>query len=250
MRSDGSEQTRLTNCKVGDLNPAVAPDGSAIIFLHYSPNIWPPVFQYMTMSLGSSQEKILSSPGFDKVSFSPDGKYIAFTSARGSENIDIFRMSAQGGADIIRLTDWSDIDQNPAWSPDGKTIAYTQYMLGMGYIYVMNASDGSNKHRLVQEIPGWSPSWSPDGKQLVFWSGNDTATQLYVVDADGSHLRQLTNGQGYHETPAWSPDGQWIAYWSTESGDGEIYIIHPDGTGKTNLTKSPGADEGPEWSYW
>jgi TolB protein len=134
---------------------------------------------------------------------------------------------------------------NPAWSPDGKTIAYTHN----GYIYLMDAANGSNKRRL-SSMPGGEATWSPDGSKIAFWAGDDSSTQIYIIDANGKNLRQLTDGKGYHENPDWSLDGQWIVYWSDETGDREIYLIHPDGSGKINITNSPGADEGPEWSRW
>lgn len=249
MRTDGSEQTRLTDCEVHDLNPSVAPDGSAIFYRHYMPDADPQTLEYRWMTLDGSKDEGFGSPGIDKVSWAPDGQYVALTGVVEGGNVDIIRLRSDGSG-FVRLTDDSEIDQHPAWSPDGETIAYTHFMLGMGYIYLMDASDGGNQRRLVQEIPGLNPTWSPDGKYIAFWSMDGSSTQIYVVDSDGKNLRKITDDAGYHENPAWSPDGKWIAYWSDESGDREIYIIHPDGSGKTNLTNTPGMDEGPEWSNW
>jgi TolB protein len=71
----------------------------------------------------------------------------------------------------------------PRWSPDGKTVVFSDLRGSSPGIYVMD-TNGKNLRRIGQ---GWSPSWSPDGKQIAFASGRGGAGfELYVMNADGS----------------------------------------------------------------
>ena len=157
--------------------------------------------------------------------WSPDGKQIAFLSSRsGGDTWDIYVMDVDGENEYLRrLTYGGESDYNhysPAWSPDGKQIAY-----GYGfYIYVMDA-DGSNVSELAYD--GIGPVWSPDGKQIAYESVNFRTGNynIRVMDADGSNNYPLTHYDGYDGDPAWSPDGRQIAFVSDRDGNPSIYVM-------------------------
>ena len=105
-----------------------------------------------------------------------------------------------------------ELGWRPAWSPDGRTIAF----VGMGDdgnvdVYVVGA-DGLGQQRLTRH-PGvdGNPAWSPDGRKIAFtrrareWGAGKT--HIYVMNADGSGQRRLTHGH-VHFSVAWSPDGR------------------------------------------
>ncbi len=103
----------------------------------------------------------------------------------------------------FRLTDYE-----PAWSPDGKTIAYVHgdSAKGKSGIYLIDPS-GNNK-RLFYASPGaYSPTWSPDGQWIAFSDGG----QIFKMKINGDSLTQLTS-EGRNFFPDWSPDGLKIAY--------------------------------------
>lgn len=123
----------------------------------------------------------------------------------------------------FRLTDFE-----PAWSPDGSTIAYVHgdTVSSLTGIWLTDTS-GTNKQIIYASARAYSPSWSPDGQWIAFSDGGD----IYKIKLNGDSLTQLTdNGSNFF--PAWSPDGQWIAYDSNnESNNGmnSIWIMNTNG---------------------
>ena len=102
--------------------------------------------------------------------------------------------------------------QTPAWSPDGRKLAFVSRRDGNSEIYVINA-DGSGQENLTQHPARDShPSWSRDGRKLAFVSRRDGNSEIYVMNADGSGLRNVTRAPSNDLGPAWSPDGGAIAF--------------------------------------
>jgi Tol biopolymer transport system component len=132
--------------------------------------------------------------------WSPDGRRIAFARPRGrtgpgpccySSPSDIYVMNADGSG-TRKLTHNALHNAEPAWSPDGRKIAFRSSQTGSRDIYVMNA-DGSGKRNLTRN-PAWDsrPSWSPDGRRIAFVSDRDGRLEAHVMNADGSGQRSLT----------------------------------------------------------
>jgi len=138
---------------------------------------------------------------------SPDGKRVAMA-ARG----DIFSIPASEGQ-IRNLTDTSGVrERNPAWSPDGRWIAYLSDASGEYELYVC-AQDGSGEpRRLTDGIDVWAfaPVWSPDSAHLAF---SDKSPRLSIVDVESGEITEIhRNTNTYFNQLDWSHDGQWLAY--------------------------------------
>ena len=212
--ADGSGQTRLTDCLPSGVDgfecanlydPAWSPDGTLIAFNDFRSI-------YVMNADGTDVSRLISrswdSPYYEEPTWSPDGKWIAFCAISG--NLSTIQVVRADGAYRTPLTSLppkgygggaTTGDNQPAWSPDGKYIAFHSDERDLGdNIYIMRA-DGTDIRWLTR---GANPSWSPDGLRIAYNSacGALVCTELvYVIDVDGQHNTELLPGQN----PAWSP---------------------------------------------
>lgn len=150
----------------------------------------------------------------------------------------------------------------PAWSPDGATLALT-VMSGLSSswwdmcaIYTVRADGSDVRHITSRAECDHSPAWSRDGTKIAFGRGDPACfwycgVTIWIMNADGSNAMPLTgSGSGWDTRPTWSPDGTKIAFesydWNTDHYD--IYVMSADGSGAVNLTNDLGFNTDPAWS--
>jgi Tol biopolymer transport system component len=167
---------------------------------------------------------------------------IAFVSNRDGPD-EIYVMNADGSGQTRLTTSAANVDNfDPAWSPDGKQIAFFSNRDNPGNesdLWIMNADGSSPRQVTTNTINEYSVDWAPDGSRLVF---NQTATptdNMWLINADGSGLRQLsfyTTGGGPFGAH-FSPDGTQIVF--TENlvpTPDPLRLISPDGVLGATLT--------------
>lgn len=121
------------------------------------------------------------------------------------------------GENLRRLTWDDDIAMSPAWSPDGKRIAYSSFKAGIPRIYEINLEDGQER-LLVPEGHGQhdTPSYHPDGNSIAFTIVGPDPEGLYTYNIrDGCCLKYLGGGRFNDLQPNFSPDGEWLVFVST-----------------------------------
>jgi Tol biopolymer transport system component len=207
MTADGKHVRRLTDNREGNFEPEVSPDGKWIAFVSSRDG---DAELYVIPARGGPARRLTAFHRDDwSPRWSPDGSRIAFLSNRGNSD-RIYVIKADGSA-ITRLTDRTDAqlspdeqEMDPAWSPDGREIAYTfRTRDGRSAIRIADAATG--KWRSISDGKGkdWMPAWSPDGRQIAFSSERGGDTDLYRMTADGKKVTRLTTARGADWLPRW-----------------------------------------------
>jgi len=196
----------------------------------------------------------------------------AETTAQAAPPAFVFASARDGDSDVyVRRTDGSAVkltrnrigEGDPAWSPDGRKIAFARDVAGGTALFVMNA-DGSHVRQLTRPVTGpegiasqdGMPTWSPDGRRIAFSSFFRTRAlaNIWRVDSDGTHLTRLTRTLTFDRNPAWSPDGRRIWFDSDRADPGsginrELFTMRPDGTNIRRITHTAAyAEDGPDVS--
>jgi Tol biopolymer transport system component len=183
----------------------------------------------------------------------PSNGKIAFTSDRDG-NQEIYVMSSDG-SDQVRLTNNAGMDAFPAWSPDGRKLAFvSQGAAGSACAIKLIDADGTNETQLtvLTYVPGpypwhekWALSWSPDGTKIAFQDEG----QIFAIDRDGSNRVNLTNNPSVNIEPSWSPDGSRIMFTSSRVLWRVVHTMKADGTDVQALPSAgENWDMSPEWS--
>ena len=184
--------------------------------------------------------------------WSPGGTKIAFVSAIREEipprGRMIWRMKPDG-TDLEALVMDGELNDEPAFSPDDKWLAFTSEKDKNVEIYSMNI-DTQQIIRLTNHPDvDYQPDWSPDGENIAFVSHRDGNPDIYTMDANGEQLTNLTKSQRIEMWPAWSPDGAQIAF-EQETLDGryEIHVLDKNGKNQVKVADIPFANGFPTWS--
>ncbi|MBI1901539.1 MAG: PD40 domain-containing protein [Planctomycetia bacterium] len=245
------ELVRLTRDGHFKQRPAWSPDGKQLVFARHRGAT---IFLFVVAADGSSERRLTNrtDPEYDAV-FDPEGGAIALAVDKTSPN--------QGDIDIhTGKSDGSDLkplvvsegklshEEWPAWSPDGKQLAFTSTRDGNQELYVCRR-DGSERKRLTSDpAHDAHPCWSPDGKSVVFATGRWGNLELASVEVESLKITRLTESRGLDDYPAFSPDGKKLAFVSNRDGNLEIYVADADGANPRNATRHEAIDNFPAWT--
>ena len=174
---------------------------------------------------------------------------IVFTASVDRKN-DVYVVRADGSR-RKQLTQIGTA-QSPDWSPDGKSLLFTNTADGPGgAVYRMGANGRqtrllfreSQAHQILQD-----PVWSPDGRRIAFATVRTGTFELWTYSLSGT-FRQITH-EGFAVNPTWSPDGKQIAYdgIGQSPGHATIFVAAADGTGRRDVSHAPFDDSVPVWS--
>jgi Tol biopolymer transport system component len=193
-------------------------------------------------------EQALAAPAhnYEFPRISPDGRRIAVSIVEQESQLWQYDLSRET---LTRLTFEGKSNVNPAWTPDGKRIAFLSNQEGAGNIYWQLADGSGGLERLTTseyvQIPS---SWSRDGQLLAYIENNPTTGQDIWVLRVGDRKAQPFLRTPFNESvPRFSPDGHWLAYVSNEAGRFEVYVQpYPGPGGKWQISTEGGME--PEWN--
>ncbi len=125
---------------------------------------------------------------------------------------------------------------SPAWSPNGRQIAYVTFEKKHASIYVQDVATGYRQ--LLTDFPGinGAPAWSPDGRKLALVLSKGGTPNIYTMDIVTHQLTQLTRDWSINTEPDWSPSGRSIIFTSNRSGGPQIYEYHFATNSVTRIT--------------
>jgi Tol biopolymer transport system component/serine/threonine protein kinase len=221
--------TQLTNQPGQELYPSLSPDGKALVYAARGASgdwniFWQRVGGRNPLNLTEN------SPADDmQPVFSPDGEYIVFRSER--EGGGLFIMGATGES-VRRLTDFGFF---PAWSPDGREVAFStegfsdpnSRRLSPSMIWVVNVST-AERRQLTDAKTGDAaqPAWSPDGARIAYWGKHKGGQRdIWTIPARGGDPAQVTDDAAFDWNPVWSPDGKFLYFASDRGGSMNLWRV-------------------------
>ena len=175
---------------------------------------------------GSDPRPLLAHPALDyNASFSPDGRWVVFTSERNG-SADVYR-ARPDGTGLERLTDHPAFDDQGVLSPDGRALAFVSSRSGQADVWVLDLETRELRNVTRHAGGDFRPAWSPDGRWIAFSSDRDSkrpksgfvtlhSTEVYLVRRDGSGLRRLTYRGAFVGSPSWAPDGKQLVVYEAE----------------------------------
>jgi eukaryotic-like serine/threonine-protein kinase len=229
---DGGAPERLTVGTGPESQASISLNGSRMAYSTYVDNY---DIVLLDLSTGAS-DRVGSVLHESAPTFSPDASRIVFVSSRRSGLYDLWQQPLVGakvsGAPRL-LTDLPGTVSTPAYSPDGKWVAFKREFEGRNQIWVIAAAGGMAERFEGGEGGELNPAWSPDATQLAYASPATGESHIWLAPIrDGRRAggaTQLTSGDSVDLYPAWSWDGSRIAYVAWTKSDAEVRVVAPRG---------------------
>jgi TolB protein len=152
---------------------------------------------------------------------------IAYVVKRGPK-FELQVADADGAGEETALASLEPII-SPAWSPDGRRLAYVSFEGKKPVVYVHSLQDGRRNVAANFKGSNSAPAWSPDGSRLAVSLSRDGGSQIYLVNPDGSNVRRISQSGGIDTEPVFTPDGQSLYFTSDRGGSPQIYRMPANG---------------------
>ena len=252
IKQIGSDHLLQLTRSTTDFSPVWSPDGRFIAFSRYV-NAKHEI--YMVSAIGGTERKLRSgAPAHGPLDWSPDGKFIAFTAKDlDRETYSIFLLSVEN-LETHKLTEppAAHQDWGPAFSPDGKQLAFVRMNSDLGDIFIMPTGGGEPRRLTLDHasIPS-PPAWTRDGHSIVFSSTRRSIPTLWKIPVSGGEPVQVPQVGVVALHPSVSPKGNRLAY-DQILGSSSIWVMELakiDGKDSPmQVTASKGYNWAPEFS--
>jgi len=229
---------------------ALSPDGVKLAYIAKSNDFFN--LNIKKVSGGRAIVQRTFNRNINDMDFSPDGKWIAFTELKGTDQ-NIYIINADEGSAVQQITSSNYSELGPSYAPDGKSLYYSKQEGSRFYIWNVNL-DSSLK---TQYSEGFTPALTPDGENLIVTrNGKDGSRgEIWMINIKkGTETLILSDPERGFSSPQISPKGDvLLCVGTTEKGvtrpqNLDLYTIKLDGTGLKQLTFHGGHDVSPQWS--
>jgi TolB protein len=149
--------------------------------------------------------------------------YVAVTRVPGGKDYFRLTLADSDGARPIVLLESREPVLAPAWSPDGREIAYVSFETSRPAIFRQNLQTGAREQLTNFKGLNSSPSWSPDGKTMAMVLSKDGSPDIYLMDLASRKLTRVTRHYAIDTEPTWMPDGKSLLFTSDRGGRPQIY---------------------------
>ncbi len=244
IEPNGTGFDELTANGVEDTAPRWSADGGTLMFerVEGDSDLW-------TIPAGGGAEDEITSEASheDDGDLHPSGTKLVFESDRNQApgDVEVYTMDLDG-SNIKRLTTAGD-NRDPAYSPNGKKIAFVGDRGGDEEIFVMKANGKKETPLTKNNAEDSEPEWSPNGKLIVFNTEAGADDEVYRIKASGKGVKRLTDNTADDKDPDFSPDGDLIAFHSDRDGDLDIWTMDLKGNNLFNVTNNTVDDVTPDW---
>jgi serine/threonine protein kinase len=231
----GGAPVRITAEDTRDWNPTWSPDGKYIYFASDrsgSMNLWRIAVDGKTGEVAGKPEAVTTPSRYAlSVSFSRDGKSLAYVRYESEANLQSIAFDASSGnvtGEPVWVTRGFTGISHPQLSPDGQHYVARWPRLTQEDLAIFD-KDGSNWRALTDDkFQDRRPRWFPDGRRVAFSSDRSGVTQIWAINADGTGLRQLTFADGNGANwPILSPDGKGLVYLQLTGEGARPFVIDP-----------------------
>jgi TolB protein len=162
--------------------------------------------------------------------------YVAVTRVLDGKDYYRLTLADSDGARPIILLESREPVLAPAWSPDGKEIAYVSFESSRPAIYRQNLQTGAREQLTNFHGLNGAPAWSPDGKQMAMVLSKDGSPDIYLMDLASKQLQRITRHYAIDTEPTWMPDGKSLLFTSDRGGRPQIYRYDVASAQTTRLT--------------
>ena len=128
----------------------------------------------------------------------------------------------------VRVAETGDPLMSPAWSPDGKMLAYVSFEGKTAAIWVQQLATGERRRVSARAGINGAPAWSPDGRRLALTLSRDGNLDIYTLDLSTQTLTRVTSDDAIDTEPAWSPDSRTLYFTSDRAGGPQVYRVALD----------------------
>ncbi len=170
-------------------------------------------------------EKLIGEPSV----FATRIAYVTATRLGDGKTRSSLYVADSDGYGAQRIVSSNEPLMSPAWSPDGRRLAYVSFERGRPAIYVQEVQSGRRRRVAAFKGINGAPAWSPDGRKLAMTLSKDGNPDIYLMDLATRKLTRVTRHWAIDTEAAFAPDGRSLVFTSDRGGRPQIYRVRLDG---------------------